>query len=274
MAPSHSRFQRRFDRRGGGGGNGGRFRPYGGDSYRGGGGGGGGFSELTELMREREWRELEKEEKEEKAREEKERREEREKAAEERKRDREEYKQLLKDQSEAHKETLKELKQAQLDAAKEQQKAIADAAKAASTSAGTHSASARGSGLSGGGGGNDQDDGTDASMPDWRAQLAAAKAAAGPRKQTVRPPIDVSEWCDWSCSPAEARKILAVVKTKGVKQTALKNRSIDEIADVLEDPWKRPALEKLHKENVGTNAPKRWNKADIMVSLIAHLVEA
>lgn len=215
------------------------------------------MSELVELMYEREWKEAEREEREEKARVEKERREAKEAEALERKKDRDEFKQMMQEQATANKEALKAMADAQKSAAD----AAAKAATAASAASGT---GAQGNGTApppppqGGSTGN------------WRTALAHAR---GPRQQNAKAPIDPADWTSWVCSKTDATKIVKGLKLKKPFEKKIKDLAIDEIGDTLESEWKIGALRTLHTNVVGEDALSRWDKADVVVSLVAHITE-
>ena len=105
---------------------------------------------------------------------------------------------------------------------------------------------------------------------DYRESLRKA-----PRKQNARSPVDVEEWTDWECSAKNAAFIRKAFP--GCCTVAqLRGEGILECAEAVVASDKCPqkaALTKKYKDNASVDAPARWGRVDLVVGVIAEVVE-
>lgn len=213
-------------------------------SWSGSGKGGlkGAVSSLVQLEEARAWREHDKEVAAAKLAEEEKARVEKEKEVEERKREREA---LMEEVREQHREQMKALKDAR----------------------------AKGSSPSPRGGRN-RSRSPKSGSSDYLKDLKASRAAA--RQQRAVAPIDVEDWKEWECSTAEFHKLRHHFPTLVLQEC--KSEGIAEIGEYINglpaaEVGNKTEVRRMHKDIIGSEAPARWARLDIIVAIIAHVVK-
>lgn len=104
-----------------------------------------------------------------------------------------------------------------------------------------------------------------------KQELQAARG--GPRQQLARAPIDPDERTLWACSAKGSTKVVKELKLQKLLGKKLQGKAIAEIGDEVESGWSAKAPRKRHLQITGADALSRWDKANIVVAMVAHVVE-
>lgn len=116
--------------------------------------------------------------------------------------------------------------------------------------------------------------GSEDDFADYRKKLKAGSEKK--KKQTVRAPVRVDEWLNWTCENSHATKVRASLGNELCKNNEIVGLGLMELAEFMHEHAKCPKkadISAIYEAESGDAPPGRWGRLDIIIGLIANLVK-